>query len=367
MKTVGITGQSGFIGSFLKNYIEFIERDLKIVKFDNDFFTNDEKLQGFVRKCDTVVHLAGMSRGDDKEIYKTNMRLSTKLIRALEVSNVVPQVIFASSTHEKTGNGFGRAKKESRILFSKWAKQNNAKFVGLIIPHVFGPFGKPFHNSALATFCYQLTSGQKPKILNDSELKLIYVEKLIKKIITLIKEGRSSSRIDVKPDRRMMVSELLEKLEYFKLLYLKDNIIPSLKDDFEVNLFNTFRSYISDMERVVAIEKHQDDRGYFCEVAKIKGDGGQFSFSMSKKGVVRGNHFHTRKIERFCIIKGKALIKIQKVGEKKIKSFSVNAQKPVVIDMPIWYVHSIENVSAEPLLTLFYSNEIFDKHDPDTF
>lgn len=367
MKTIGITGQSGFIGSFLKNYIKFFEHDLKIVEFDDDFFTHDDKLRSFVKKCDIVVHLAGMSRGDDKEVYDTNVRLATELIGAFEASNVAPQLFFASSIHEKTDNGFGRAKKESRILFSKWAKQNNARFVGLIIPHVFGPFGKPFHNSALATFCHQLTSGQKPKVLNDSELKLVYVEQLTQKIVTLIKAGQSNSRIDVKPDRKIMVSDLLEKLEYFKLLYLKDNIIPPLKDDFETNLFNTFRSYINDQDRAIAIEKHQDNRGYFCEMTKTKSAGGQFSFSASNKGVERGNHFHTRKIERFCVIKGNARIKIRKVGERKAQFFTVSGEKPVIIDIPIWYAHNIKNVSPEPLLTLFYSNEIFDKHNPDTF
>lgn len=367
MKTIGITGQSGFIGSFLKNYIECIENDLKIVEFDDDFFIHTEKLRDFVKKCDVVVHLAGMSRGDDKEVYETNIQLSTKLIQALDASGATPQVIFASSIHEKTGNGFGRAKKESRILLSKWAKKNNAKFVGLIIPHVFGPFAKPFHNSALSTFCHQLASDEEPKILNDSELKLIYVETLACKIADLIKEGKPNSRIIIKPRRKIMVSDLLAKLELFKLSYLRDNIIPMLKDDFEVNLFNTFCSYILDPKRLIALEKHQDQRGYFCEMTKTKSAGGQFSFSVSNEGVERGNHFHTRKIERFCVIGGEALIKIRKIGEQKTQSFQVSGEKPMVIDIPIWYAHNIKNTSPEPLLTLFYSNEIYDKGDPDTF
>ena len=42
--------------------------------------------------------------------------------------------------------------------------------------------------------------------------------------------------------------------------------------------------------------------------------GGQFSFSTTLPGVTRGNHFHTRKIERFIVIKGKAIIELRRIG-----------------------------------------------------
>ena len=41
------------------------------------------------------------------------------------------------------------------------------------------------------------------------------------------------------------------------------------------------------------------------------GSSGQTSYSTTVPGVTRGNHYHTRKIERFAVIGGKALIQIQ--------------------------------------------------------
>lgn len=368
MKTIGITGQSGFIGSFLRNYLLFVEpKKFKVVEFEDSFFNKQEKLESFVKKCDVVIHLAGMARGEEAEVYNTNIELTSKLIDALEKTDSKPQVLFASSTHEKSKSGFGRAKKESRKAFATWAKRNKAQFVGLIIPHVFGPFVKPYHNSALATFCFQLTSGKKPNLLSDGELNLIYVENLVLKIIGFIDENESNDKLSISCDKGLKVSELIGTLTNYRDVYLKKNIFPNLNDEFDLNLFNTFRSYIAETDRRLFLEKHQDERGYFCEASKDQGIGGQVSYSLSKEGIERGNHFHTRRIERFCVIEGKAKIKIRKIGDKEVHSYVVSGDRPSIIDMPIWYAHSIVNMSKEPLLTLFYSNEIFDKDKPDTF
>jgi len=366
-KKVGITGQGGFVGSYLKNYIQFIVPEgMEIVEFQDGYFQSEKKLQRFVPECDSIVHLAAMSRGDETEVYKTNINLTKKLIDALDKSGARPQIIFASSIHERTNNSFGRSKKDSRLMLDKWARKNNTKFTGLIIPHIFGPFAKPFHNSALATFCHQLATHASPKIVNDSELKLIYVEHLVVEIIKIIRSGAGPVKVKILPDKKMKVSALLKKLEHFDTLYLKNNVIPELKNEFDINLFNTLRSYIDDGDRKISLIKKKDPRGYFCEMTKSE-NRGQFSFSSTNPGVVRGNHFHTTKIERFCVIEGRAKVKIRKIGDKKIYSFLVDGNHPVIIDIPIWYAHNIVNISSKPLVTLFFSNEIFDPSCPDTY
>ncbi len=366
-KKVGITGQSGFVGSYLKNYIQFIVPEgLEIIEFKDNYFKNEKKLQRFVSECDSIVHLAAMSRGDEDEVYTTNINLTKKLINALDKSGARPQVIFASSIHEETNNSFGRSKKDSRVMLEKWAKKNHTKFTGLVIPHIFGPFAKPFHNSALATFCHQLATHSLPKVVNDSELKLIYVEHLVAEIIQIITSGVGPAKVKILPDKKMKVSDLIKKLKYFNTLYLKNNIIPELKIEFDINLFNTLRSYVNDDDRKISLIKKKDPRGYFCEMTKSE-NGGQFSFSSTNPAVERGNHFHKSKIERFCVIEGKAIIKIRKIGQEKIHSFLVSGGRPVIIDIPIWYAHNIKNISSKPLVTLFFANEIFDPNCPDTY
>ena len=94
---------------------------------------------------------------------------------------------------------------------------------------------------------------------------------------------------------------------------------------------------------------------------------GQASYSTTNSGVTRGNHFHTRKIERFSVIKGKAKIQLRKYLTDEIISFELDGNSPSYVDMPIWYTHNITNIGDEELLTFFWINEPYDQNDPDTY
>ena len=83
--------------------------------------------------------------------------------------------------------------------------------------------------------------------------------------------------------------------------------------------------------------------------------------------MTRGNHYHTRKIERFTVIKGNAVIELRRIGTDKILHFELSGENPSFVDMPIWYSHNIKNVGGDELITLFWINEFFNPDDPDTF
>ena len=114
------------------------------------------------------------------------------------------------------------------------------------------------------------------------------------------------------------------------------------------------------------MKKNTDNRGCFVETVKTS-IGGQFSFSTTHPGITRGDHFHTRKIERFTVISGKAVIELRRIGTTEILHFELDGEQPAFVDMPVWYTHNITNVGSEELLTLFWINEFFDPTDPDTF
>jgi UDP-2-acetamido-2,6-beta-L-arabino-hexul-4-ose reductase len=109
-----------------------------------------------------------------------------------------------------------------------------------------------------------------------------------------------------------------------------------------------------------------DDRGVFVEVMR-HGISGQTSYSTTVPGITRGNHYHTRKIERFAVIKGKAKIELRKIGSSEVLSFELDGSQPAYIDMPIWYTHNIKNIGQDELLTMFWINEPYDSADPDTY
>jgi UDP-2-acetamido-2,6-beta-L-arabino-hexul-4-ose reductase len=367
MITIGITGQKGFIGTHLYNYLS-LDKGVKLVDFSKAFFEDIRLLQNFVKQCDVIVHLAAMNRHIDPAIiYNTNVLLVQKLIDAMEKENVQPHVIFSSSTQEGKQNPYGNSKKAGRELFIKWAAKNNAVFTGLVVPNVFGPFGNPYYNSVIATFSYQLTHNETPKIEVDGKLKLIYVNELIAIIGGIITEKKPGPEYKISFTREISVTDILKLLEGYRHTYFINYTFPSFQNSFELNLFNTFRSYI-DHEKYfpVLLKKNTDNRGSFVETIKAL-TGGQFSFSTTHPGITRGNHFHTRKIERFAVISGHARIELRKTGTKEILKFELDGDNPSFVDMPIWFTHNITNVGTDDLLTLFWINEFFDPNDPDTF
>lgn len=373
MIRVGITGQAGFVGTHLYNTLGLYPLEFERVPFEDAFFQNEGALRAFVKQCDVIVHLAAMNRhADPQVIYDTNLLLVKQLISALETEKAAPHLLFSSSTQEERNNEYGNSKREGRELLEQWASQNGASFTGMVVPNVYGPFGRPNYNSFIATFCHKLTHGETPQVLQDSDVNLIYVGSLCDHILSKIREVQNSDASvierDLVPyDFEKKVTEILALFENFKALYFDQGFIPELKDKNEVNLFNTFRCYIDHASRYpVKLVQHADPRGVFVETIKL-GVGGQVSFSTTVPGITRGNHYHTRKIERFTVIKGKARIQLRKIGTDEVMDFYLDGNEPSYVDMPIWYSHNITNIGEDELYTQFWINEWYNPADGDTY
>jgi len=368
MIRVGITGQTGFIGTHLYNFLRLKQGEVTLIPFQDDFFLDQVKLEAFVQGCDAIVHLAALNRHNDPQaIYDTNLGLVSKLIAAFEKTGSTSHLLFSSSTQEERDNIFGKSKREGRELFAKWAERSGALFTGMVIPNVFGPFGNPYYNSVVATFSHQLAHNETPKIEVDTQLKLIYIGDLVKTIYSLIINKVSDKEFHVPPTDEARVSEILTILQGFKDQYLENGILPDLTDLFERNLFNTFVCYIDHSKYFpFKLKLNSDDRGSFVETAKLH-SGGQISFSTTKPGITRGNHFHTRKAERFVVIKGIARIQLRQIGTERIMNFELDGNEPSYVDMPIWYTHNITNIGTDELYTIFWISELFDANDADTF
>lgn len=367
MIKVGVTGSNGFIGWHLCRTLELDTNKFELIEFQRNWFNDSFKLDLFVSNCDIIVHLAGLNRHNEEiAIYDTNVGLAERLVESFNRICFKGQVIFSSSIQEERNNTFGNSKKVARELFSNWANISGSIFHGVIIPNVFGAFGVPFYNSVISTFCHQLVNNETPKIETDATLNLIYINDLVKKIIGLFNTETNDNIIIGYTDSHK-VSEILELLCKFKNKYFENGQIPSFNNQFEIKLFNTFRSYLDlNSHFPIKYKKNTDERGNFVEIIRLE-TGGQVSFSTTNKEVTRGNHFHTRKIERFSVIKGKALIQLRKIGTTEVIDYYLSGEEPAYVDMPIWYTHNIKNIGEEELYTMFWINEFYDANDPDTY
>jgi len=291
------------------------------------------------------------------------VQLGEQLIAAMEAVQVRPHLLFASSTHIERDTAYGASKRQVTELLRNWSQRSGARFTNVILPGVFGEGGKPFYNSVVSTFCAQLAQGQTPSVNADAQVEQIHAQHVARQLLGLIQSGHQGDfRVE---GRHLTVGALLDQLRHFRALYAQ-HIIPDVRDPFDRDLFNTFRSYLYPDHYPVQLTLHSDARGSLFEAVKSP-NGGQTFMSTTHPGVTRGNHYHTRKIERFLVISGEAEINLRHVTGQEVQTFRVSGDAPAYVDIPTLHTHNITNVGSSILTTLFWTHELYDPEQPDTY
>ena len=337
--------------------------NLHLIRITRDLFEEHDALCNAISACDVVIHFAGMNRGDSDEILKTNEKLAKDLVSALQKNGNRPHIIFASSTHIDKDTPYGQSKRAATDILNAWADESGGSVTTVVLPNIFGEHGRPFYNSVISTFCYQIANKLPSVVEVNNEIELMHVHKMGSLLLELL-DGKSGGI--VRPAGvRITVTELLEKLYSLSASYF-EGIMPNLDSDMDLALFNTFRSYLFPKYYPVALQRHVDERGSLIEVLKSN-NGGQSFISTTGPSSVRGNHFHFFKVERFLVLSGRARIRVRRLFHGAVDEFVVDGSQPCYVDIPTLHTHSITNVGSRELLTLFWSHELYDPEFPDTF
>ena len=181
---------------------------------------------------------------------------------------------------------------------------------------------------------------------------MIYIQNLVSNIIDEFNSSSNYKKV-IPYDFKLKVSEVLKVLNSFKELYIEKDEIPDISENFKLNLFNTFRSYLDyDNFYPRPYKNNVDDRGNFVEILRSNSLG-QYSFSITKPKVVRGNHYHTRKVERFAVISGEALIKMRKIGTNDIIEYKLSGNSPEFVDIQFG-IHIQYKILEKKLYILFF-------------
>jgi len=347
------------------------EKDVEVIPADIPEFSTAEALQEFVGKCDAIVHLAGMNRGTDEEVYAANVGLAEQLAAACRALDVRPHILFSNSTHSLGDTRYGASKRDAAAVLAAWAGAEGGRFTDMVLPHVFGEHGKPFYNSVVHTFCHQVAAQENPEITGDGDLELLHASGVAAAALGSIRsaiadpsgnEAVGSVRLQGVP---MKVSELLARIVAFDESYRDLRTVPDLRDALDLCLFNTYRAALYPDFYPVELQLHTDDRGSLFEAVREL-NGGQTFLSTTRPGITRGNHYHYHKVERFLVVAGEAVIRIRRLYDDVVKEFHVSGARPVFVDMPTLHTHEITNVGDGDLLTLFWAHEVFDPESPDT-
>lgn len=350
-----LTGAGGFLGW----HVRVLARALGLpepVLVDRHLLADPERLSAVLDGADRVVHLAGVNRGEPSAVAVGNIALARQLTAGLRGCTVPPKtVVFANSVQAGNGTPYGDGKAAAAVLLSEATRAFGSDFADVRLPNLFGEHGRPHYNSVIATFCRLLADGGEPEVSGDRELELMHATDAA----GLLLDGAQTP-----PTVRRTVSDLAAQLTRFATVY-RDAEIPELTDRFDVRLFNTYRSHLT--PAAVPLTRHADARGSLVETVKVHGGAGQSYCSTTVPGVTRGQHFHLAKVERFVVVGGEAEVCLRRVLHDEVLRFRVSGSEPVVIDMPTMWVHNITNVGSGDLTTIFWSNNLFDPANPDTY
>lgn len=361
-----VTGAKGFIA---KNLIA----ELKNRDYNNIFeFTREtdlDLLNNYCQKADFVFHLAGVNRPKDQsEFMEGNYGLTSVLLETLKKYNNTCPVMMSSSSQADKDNPYGLSKKAGEDLLVGYSKETGAKVLIYRLPNVFGKWCRPNYNSVVATFCYNI-AHDLPIQVNDPSvvLNLVYIDDVVDEMIRALDshENTNGDFCEVPIVHTINLGKMTELIYSFKRSR-EERSIPDMSEKLTKKLYSTYLSYLPENQFSYDLKMNVDHRGSFTEFIKTP-DRGQVSVNISKPGIIKGNHWHHTKNEKFLVVSGRGVIRFRKMGTDEVIEYFVSGDKMEVVDIPTGYTHNIENLGDTDMVTVMWANEPFNPEKPDTY
>jgi len=360
-----ITGAKGFIG---KNVVAEMSDKYNLLKYDiNNTY---EELIHYIIQADFIFHLAGINRPlNEKEFETGNKGFTEQIIDLIKQNNKNIPLLITSSIHAEKDNAYGRSKKAAEDALFAYAKETGNKVYIYRLPNVFGKWCRPNYNSAVATFCYNI-SHNLPIQVNDPEylLPLVYIDDILNEMKQAIKNNPNINEDGycyIPITHTIKLQELVDMIYSFK--ESRNNLnIPNMSNELEKKMYATYISYLEKDDFKYPLKMNIDNRGSFTEFIKTINNG-QVSVNISKPGITKGNHWHHTKNEKFLVVSGKGIIQFRNINEEDVIEYFVSGDKLEVVDIPTGYTHNIINIGDTDMVTIMWANECFDPNNPDTY
>lgn len=362
-----VTGAKGFIG---RNLISELERreNVEVMPFDID--SPAEALEEYCRECNFVFNLAGVNRPEHtEEFMEGNFGFASTLVQTLKKYQNTCPIMNSSSIQAALDNPYGKSKKAGEDMLYAYGKEVGAEVYVYRFPNVFGKWCRPNYNSAVATFCNNIANGL-PIQVNDRNtvMHLVYIDDVVEELLQALDRHphlNPDGYCYVPTVHEVTLGEIVDLLYSFK--ESRENLkIPDMTEgSFAKKLYSTYLSYLPTDGFSYPLLMHEDARGSFTEILK-SADRGQVSINISKPGIVKGNHWHHTKNEKFVVVSGRGLIQFRKIGSDEIIEYHVSGERLEVVDIPTGYTHNIINEGDTDMVTLMWCNECFNPDKPDT-
>lgn len=360
-----VTGAGGFVG---KNLVVALRQraDVQIGEIDLD---NAGELASSLGEADVIYHLAGVNRPKTvDEFVSGNTGLTEALCAELERRGRRPKIVLTSSIQAERDNPYGASKRGAEEALQRFSERTGAETVVYRLKNLFGKWGRPNYNAVTATFCHNIARGLPIEISDSSvEVDLTYIDDVVNAFVSELDAPPRPGFRFAEPltSYRITLGELAETIRGFHAhpatLRLPDFASPLVRA-----LYATYLSFVEPEGQQYQLAIKADARGSLAEFVKSP-HFGQIFVSRTKPGVTRGNHYHHTKTEKFMVVEGEGIIRLRQIHGTSVVEFRVRGEEYRVVNIPPGYTHSIENVGAGEMVTLFWSSEVFDPKRPDTF
>lgn len=361
-----ITGAGGFVG---KNLVQALKNHGYQDLYEYDRDTEPALLDQYCKRAEFIFHLAGVNRPDHQEQYmEGNTGLLQLLLDKLKHYKNTCPIMYASSTQAALDVPYGISKRAGEEALLHYAEDTGARVFLYRFPNIFGKWCRPNYNSVVATFCYNMAHNLPIEIHNpETQLQLIHIDDLTEEMLRVIlgQENRKGNYCEVPVNYMVTLKQLAFLLRSFQESR-RSLILPDMSDEFTKKLYSTWLTYLPEQELSYELFMHQDSRGSFTEFLRHPGLG-QVSVNVARPGILKGNHWHSLKNEKFLVISGQGIIRLRKINGQEVYEYKVSQQQQVVIDIPSGYVHNIENTGETNMITIIWANEGFNEERPDTY
>ncbi|PQD96309.1 capsular biosynthesis protein [Pradoshia eiseniae] len=360
-----VTGARGFIG---KNLVAELKNCGYHNIFEVDRHTESHIFEEYCKKADFIFHLAGVNRPMDiAEFREGNYGFTSTLLDTLKKYQNTCPVMMSSSIQASLSNPYGESKKAGEDLLFDYAKETGTEVKIYRFPNVFGKWCRPNYNSAIATFCYNISRDLPITVNNPKvELELVYIDDVVDELIYALTGGTKRGHFyEVPVKHKEILGTIVDLIQSFKRSR-DERLVPNLGNSFVKKLYSTYLSYLPEDQFAYPLKMNIDNRGSFTEFIKTP-DRGQVSINISKPGITKGNHWHHTKNEKFLVVSGEGVIRFRKIDTDEVIEYFVSGNKLEVVDIPVGYTHNIENLGTTDMVTVMWANEWFDPENPDTF
>lgn len=366
MKTVLVTGASGFIGRNLVARLKAL-RDVDILILERE--ESDAEWGALAARADVVFHLAGVNRPiAPDDFHVGNCEFTERLVALLREIRRSPAIVFSSSIQAEQPNPYGRSKHAAEEVLHQYARDTGGRVAIFRLKNVFGKWSRPNYNSVVATFCHNIARDVPITISSaEHEVELVYIDDVVDALVDAawnVPAVVGGVVRDEMPSSRITLGALADLIRQFRDMR-ESLFVPDLSERFRRQLYATYLSFVESTRWQYPLGKRADERGDLAEFIKSVGFG-QIFVSRTRPGITRGNHYHDTKTEKFLVLSGTARIRLRHVEGGEVLEFVVLGEEYRVVDIPPGYTHSITNEGSTEMITLFWASEVFDPTAPDT-